>query len=227
MEKCLYFVFLLLIFFVKKCNALSVGSLTAPSLESIITFTSPPLTTNEVVGLAWLKNGFILSDATTSMTFRGLFPVSGAVPLNGGFLTLESNLRLENACTMTTFGSVFGGGYVLDLASSITQISATTNGNLIQDLSLMLSSDLTVSGIITVRGSCLIDGRGHVLTLNNVATLSVDANATLTLRDIVVRNQRGGKIQLNSFAIELYLDRCLLDLDANYQVSRSGIIVRA
>jgi hypothetical protein len=229
MMKKHFLVFGLLLGCCARLACLSLGSLTLVNIYSTLqTFPRVPiLSDNEIIGFAWLKGGFEFEDHITSMTFRGLQRQSGPFNFYGGFFTLEQDLFLGSGSTMPTFGSVFGGGYMLDLAATITWLAAPPKGCLIKDLTLLLSSDLTVSGTIRVRGSCLIDGRGSNFTLNNVATIIVDANATLTLKNMTIRNQYGGKIQINSSAIGFNIERCSFDLDDNYQLSKDGIVLIA
>ena len=81
---------------------------------------------NWVQGFAFMEKGINLSSLTTSCTVDLALPVSGGLDLNGGNLYLLQDLILQNTAKLITPGSIYGNGYVLDLAESVTGIQFAT-----------------------------------------------------------------------------------------------------
>jgi hypothetical protein len=203
------FIFSVLLLIVCKSSiATTVGNEITPSGIPFMVFPESPAAgePNKINTFGWMRNGFALETAHTSVTFNSLFPVCGPISLNGGFLTLASDLKFENPTLFNSSGSIFGNHQILDLSSGITQYNASSKGDLLSNLTIMFHSDMTFSGQVLARGLCLIDGTDHILTLNTTADIVVDSNSTLTLRNLTLKNASSSNIRCSDNASHLIFD---------------------
>ncbi len=74
-------------------------------------------TGDRVAGFAALDGGFALASYLVTATFDSFFPVSGNIAINGGTLTLNKDLYLENASTFMPTGTISGVGHKLEFSS--------------------------------------------------------------------------------------------------------------
>src|SRR4051794_5475892 len=139
-------------------------------------------TDNIIYGSGVVKNGFSLEDATTTCTFRSLFPASGALDLNGGTLMLESDLYFDNKPSSLSSGSIIGNGNTLSLASGTEVISTESDETSLHEVEMLLATDITVHGIWRFSGaSNIIKGQGNSITLGDDAVIIIDEGSKLTL----------------------------------------------
>jgi WD40 repeat protein len=144
-------------------------------------------------GLKRFNNGFTIW-AGQSATIDTCLSVSGGFSLQEtGQLNLRGNLRLDGNTTLTSGGTIYGQytGLILD-------------GNL----------TLATNKVLHLRGNTFIDGNGHFLSVGDNAQIFVDTDATVTLRNLVVRNgqhtQTFPPIKLASHGSKLCLDNTML-----------------
>lgn len=168
------------------------GSNTDVSVEDAASFPAAD-NDNIMLGFGWFKNGFTLEDQTTTCTFDSVYPVSGAVDLNGGTLCLTSDLLFNNVTSLQGMGTVFGGNHLIELCSSITYIPS--DAQVFQDVTLLLNDDIVLTSAITIMGNCVICGNGNTLSLGDNGGFIVANNSTLELRDVEVNNIAGSNIR--------------------------------
>jgi len=91
-------------------HALVVGSNNAVAIEA---FTSFPQTgtDNTMLGFGSFTNGFGLASASTTCTFNDLYPIGGAVDLNGGTLILMEDLYLNPQLSISSLGTIIGNNH--------------------------------------------------------------------------------------------------------------------
>ena len=119
-------------------------------------------------GFVKFADGFtIMPD--TNVTFSITEAVSGAIDLRTtGTIELFDDLYLASDVTFSRGGFIKGHGHAI-----------------------FLGGDLVIPAGVDLRftDSTIIDGCGHVLTMNNRAQLLVDTKTTLTLRNLILKNK--------------------------------------
>ncbi len=124
-------------------------------------------------GSVQLKNGFTLGQAR-GLTVDSLLPIGGGLDLRDtGTLQLEGDLYLDSSATFSDSGYISGKGHTLFLGGNMT---------------------IPDEKIIYIDSDLAIDGQGYDLTLGRWSQLIVDTNATLTLKNMTVKNS------INSFS---------------------------
>jgi len=206
-------------------EALIVGSNTAVSRESHITFPAVD-TNNKVRGFAWLEKGFTLEDNTTTCTFNGLFPVAGTVNLNGGTLTLQTNLIFQDEAVLGAFGSIEGKKHFIDFSPSITFLRSSSSNDYWKKVHVTFSENVTLSGNIKFLGNCFINGNGFDVTLDANTDLVVGAGAKLTLENIVLKDISGTKLRCLDDTAFIVLDNVIWLQDADYSFTRGYFKIR-
>ncbi|MBS1987590.1 hypothetical protein JST56_01190 [Candidatus Dependentiae bacterium] len=145
-------------------------------------------------GYVRLNNGFtIVNGAAASLDT--VVSVSGDIDLRQfGTMNLLTDLVLDSGVTITQSGRINGRGHGIVL-----------NGNL----------TIPASKILHFTGDTFIDGNGATLELKEHAQLQIDANATLTLRNLTFKNTRNslfsGPIRINSSSSKLAFDNVILN----------------
>jgi hypothetical protein len=202
--------------------ATTVGNDLAPSGVAFTTFPESD-SDNQINGFAWMRNGFAFETGNTSVTFNALFPARGPISINGGFLTLASDLKLENVTNFRSSGTIFGNDQILELSTSVTQYNASSKSDLLSNLNILFHGNMTFSGQVLVRGLSLIDGTDHILTLNNTAQITVDSNSTLTLRNLTLKNVAGTNIKCIDSTANLVFQDCSWIQSGDYTFAQGAI----
>jgi WD40 repeat protein len=151
------------------------------------------LTNRQTVSLMRFNNGFTILPGQYAILDTSI-SVSGGFDLRDtGSLALRGNLRLDGNTTLTNGGRIYGKntGIILD-------------GNL----------TLAANKVLHLDGSTFIDGNGHTLYVGDNAQIFVDTDATVTLRNLVIRNGQHAStfppIRLASHGSKLCLDNTTL-----------------
>jgi len=106
----------------------TVGSETSPSREGDTSFS---IGTNEILGFAWLEEGFSFANSSVTCTYNAYFPISGHIDMQGGKLYLFRDLKLTDTVSFQTMGDIFGNNHFLDFSQSLTvfpSVSTSTAG---------------------------------------------------------------------------------------------------
>lgn len=182
------------------------GSDNAVSALGAIVAPAAPIIPNRIAYFGWAQNGFTLTNAITSLLFDSVFPVSGAIQMNGGTLTLNRDLVFNNLATVQGLGSIIGDGHIVSLAQSINSLPLDTqsfnNTRIIMNSDVSLKSPITFSS--TGTGYCSIEGNGHVLTLAGGSSMTI--TGTLQLHNMIVEGVTGSNIQCATSNSVLELD---------------------
>ncbi len=200
----------------------TVGSNVSVSIEPFYTFPNTHNNDNAILAFAWMQHGFALQDSVTTCSFMSAFPVSGTVDLNGGVLTLNQDLILQDEVCLEGIGTILGSNRVLDICSSVTTL-AVSNG-VISGIRIDLREDILLTGTLTFYGNCTISGNGHTLTLDPHAQLIVGQNATLGLLDLDVSQVHSNNIKCQDDSGVLSLDDVRLILSNDYVFQKGSIL---
>ncbi|MBD3273637.1 hypothetical protein GF385_04795, partial [Candidatus Dependentiae bacterium] len=114
--------FIYFLFFNVELFSIVVGSNTSVSRQSNVFFPSTD-SNNEILGFAWLDEGFTLSNIQTTCTYNAVFPISGEVRLNGGTFYLNQDLEFRNDLNLVTIGSIYGNNKNIHFSNTVDEFS--------------------------------------------------------------------------------------------------------
>lgn len=159
-------------------------------------------------GFVRLNNGFSILSGETA-TLDTLISISGDIDLRtNGQLQLLCDVTFDCGITLTRSGYLKGRGHVLQLKG---------------DLSIPSSQTLYITGDI------IIDGGGHVLTLEPHARIFIEHNTTLTLRNMTFKNTRNNNlfpwIQFGNNGSKLALDNAEFVINNDFDFKQGQIYV--
>ncbi|MDR3551444.1 MAG: hypothetical protein P4L31_08615, partial [Candidatus Babeliales bacterium] len=193
-----------------------IGSDTSPSTQPFFLFPAAPVIANRIANYAWMQGGFGLQDASTNLLFDSVFPVSGSIALNGGTLTLNRDLILNNVAIIQSLGNIVGNGHTLSLSPSVTWLPPQAAS--FSNIKLILNSDVVVKGPLSFIGSCvtnnIIQGNGHSLILDPDPG-SLVVSGILTLQNVILQGISGSNVQLLDDTSVLKLDNVTWIQDGN------------
>lgn len=198
------------------------GSESALSIEPYYTFLASE-SDNTMLGFGWFRNGFALEDATASCTFNSVFPVSGDVYLNGGDFYLSADFLLHNQTIWHTPGSIYANSYLVDICSSVTSLGGQTYGQNFDNAYVGIHGDLRISGSVKFSGECLVDGNGKRILLEDDGYLLIDANSTVTFKDIYLDGIAEGKICMLDDSSVMVLDDVCWIQDGDYSFTQGSL----
>jgi len=198
------------------------GSTTNISIEDFYTFPAED-TDNTMLGFGWFKNGFGLEDSSTSCTFDSVFPVSGDVYLNGGDLYLAADLIFNNMIDWHTSGNIYGDQYRIDFCPSVQELGSVTYGQMFDNTTITINSDLIVSGTVRFSGECFFNGNGKRILLADTGYLFIDSGATVTFKDVYIDGITEGKICCLDDSTKLTLDDVRWIQDGDYYFTQGSL----
>ncbi|KKQ50024.1 MAG: hypothetical protein US69_C0001G0052 [candidate division TM6 bacterium GW2011_GWF2_38_10] len=215
---------LLFIFMIASQSLLAVnkGSESVLSIEPFFTFPAED-SDNRMLAFGWFKNGFALEDQTTTCTFESVFPINGRMDLNGGSLFLQTNLFLHNQGFLDTPGTIYGNEFAFHLAETATTIACPTD-IILEDISLYLNSDITLSGTMRFKGSSVIDGQWHKINFGDDAYIIVDSGAQLRLHNVEIGGVAQERFQCADDDASIILDNVDVGLSDDYVWSHGSIL---
>jgi len=94
-----------------KCT--NYGSITVPSREVFQSISGAP---NNILGFAGMYNGFMLAGATTAVNFKSYLPVGTTMILNGGTVSLATDLFLDSNLIIGSSGNFTGNNHTIEFA---------------------------------------------------------------------------------------------------------------
>lgn len=95
----------------------------------------------------------------------------------------------------------------------------------IKDSEFYLDSDKDWNCMLTLVGSCTVDGRGHTVNFGTLGGMIIDANSNLTLKNIRLKDLGGVAIKGTNGTSELWLDDVVWTQTADYEFSNGSIKV--
>ncbi len=179
-----------------------------------------------VRGFARIDNGFAVGSRASAFMDTNI-SASGQMDLGEtGTLILLNNLYFDRSITLTSGGNIKGKATITSGPMTIIlggdMVLSSTNGT----RTLHITGDWSKSG---TTGDTIIDGRGHLLDIQDRAQIFVDMNVTLTLRNMTIRT--GPKslmvppILLASQGSKLTLDNVMFDLGADFRFKQGQIFI--
>jgi hypothetical protein len=180
---------------------------------------------NKVRGNGGLTQPIMLTDPTASLLLGLQGFVNNTISLNGGSITLETDLQL------LANGQIDGPG-IFNLGDNVLRISggmsdATTpiyfdgtNGI------LKLGSNITLSSIWTFSGSITIDGGGHTLELVEGSSIVIDSNSNVRFKNMRILGVQGNNISCLDDSGHFELDDVDLIQDNAYTFSTGSFNIR-
>lgn len=214
--------FLFIVMFVaQSLLAVNKGSESVLSIEPFFTFPAADID-NRMLAFGWFKEGFALEDQTTTCTFESVFPINGRMDLNGGSLFLHNNLFLHNQGFLDTPGTIYGNEFAFHLAETATTINCPTD-IILEDISLYLNSDITLSGTMRFKGASVIDGQWHKINLSDDACIIVDSGAQLRLHNVEIGGVADQRVQCADNNASIILDNVDVSLSGDYVWSHGSM----
>ncbi len=181
-----------------------------------------------------LQGGFRIFSSPAM--FRSTFPVSGTVDLSDGAepytpktLVLQRNLVLHDVATLASLGNITGNGYALELPKSVAlfPVNMTTGMCTFSDLALVCRGDFTWQAPnITFSGNSLINGQGNRIMLADGIIITVAADTTLVLQDVVIKNLSSTNLVCAAPSSTIVLKNAALELADNVITVTGTIIVQ-
>lgn len=103
--------------------------------------------------------------------------------------------------------------------------TSAESGNLftINNLKMVFNSDVTLKKVMKAKGTCFIDGRGHILDLQETAGFVIDAGASLLFKDITIKSVSDDRIQCLDNLSTLSLRNVVLELDNDFTFTKGKI----
>jgi len=209
------------IFCVFKIHAVTIGSDSTP--QRFLTQQSLN-TSDRIAGFASIEAGFLLTSSAVTATFDSNFAVTGQLKLNCGTLILNRDLILHNVSSIASLGNITGNNHVFDLSPSNSLVPTSTVNcgcNVFSDTKLFLSGDVTLDhACLTFSGSSILNGQGHILTLNPTATILVAANSNLLIQDVQILGVGGQRIQALDHSSTFTFEDISLVLNSDYTFAK-------
>lgn len=217
---------LLLLFCSAQVLAVIVGSNTSVSKNAFVTFPAKDLD-NEIRVFATMNEGFALASATAQCLFGSYFPVRKRLELNGGTLTLSTDLKIENIKQLINWGDVRaipGEIRIVTLPSNLTTLGSASSGPFIfENIELHLAGNVALLSSLQFQGDCKIIGTGKFLDLSATGGLIVSTNGSLVLQNITVKNIGTSDIRCIDNTGKIILDNATWILDNDYTFTRGAI----
>lgn len=181
-----------------------------------------------VRSLSWRSQGDVLSLGRFA-TAGDELQLFGFIP-SGSYLTTEvvgfdytSNLNVVRWSPDGRYLAVGGDNSRIDIYEYQTVDQGCV---VLSNLDIFLDQDLYLLQQCThVSGDVMIDGGGHSLTLAPTCSLIVDAGSSLMLKDIIIENVSGDKIQMLDSLATISLQNVQYILDGNYSFTQGKLVV--
>lgn len=197
------------------------GSSLSVSVESYFEFPENPLLyANQMAEFGWFKNGFALENANTDCDFDSVFPVSGNVNLNGGNLTLNSDLIFADTTNLQGMGIFVGNNHRMHFCSSMTAIP---DAGTLQDVLFSFDHDVVVSSTLRLEGTVIINGNSHAIMFDANGCLFLASGAQVTFCDMEIEGIKNGKIVCEDDAVSIIISDTDLYLDADFSYTQGSI----
>jgi len=187
------------------------------SIESHTIFSGA--VSNTMDSFSWYKNGFTLQDASTTCSFQSAFTVLNRVNLNGGLLYLNTNLSFDSPTHLISSGKILANDHTIELSKTTTVFAEGTYSTTINNGKLLTHYDLNLVGPLTFQGDCAFNCNGNVITLDSSASILVENNTTLTIKDATICGLSGSNIRCLNNTGKIIFNNVILKPTANCSFS--------
>jgi hypothetical protein len=106
---------------INNAYAASYGSDSAVALVPAPAITGPD---NIINTFAHMHQGFAYTDASTTCSFKSIFPVTGDINLNGGTLYLMNDLVMNNPATFIDFGKIKAQQHIINFSENFKSFAS-------------------------------------------------------------------------------------------------------
>ena len=204
MNKFCKIIFIACISVINIFNSIKCGNLLGTTGLNYMTFPQVFRSGQRAQGMVRMTNGFTVATPASGVgsTHGSIAYLDTCLSVSGGIdlrttntMFLRSDLTLDNGVTFSDGGQIYG-----------------------YDRALILNGDLTIQANSTfhIGGRIVIDGQGNTININDSSKFFIDANATLTLRNLVLKNTRNQPgnpcLQCSTFGSNLCLQDVVLNL---------------
>lgn len=175
-----------------------------------------------------------VGDVSGSITLKSpasglLLGVNGGlltnVAMNGGTVTLASDLTLDRSFILSGTGNLILGTKNMTLGSQDTiwtsSIAFSGNGS-----QIFLRSMLSLGSTVTFNGTCTIDGDNNELRLSSLGNIVVGKNSTLVFKNISLTGVSGNKLRCFDDSSKIVLQNTDWVQDNNYSLTVGSLEVR-
>ncbi|MFA6990510.1 MAG: hypothetical protein WC192_00460 [Candidatus Babeliales bacterium] len=170
------------------------------------------------IGVVRMNNGFTVAT-----------PASGVGSTHGSIAFMDTCISVSGAIDLRTTNTIF----LLEDLTLDNSVTFSPSGGSIYgyDRALILNGNLNIPNDSTLHigGRIIIDGNGNTITFGNNSKFLVDANATLTLKNLVLKstqNQPGNPcLQCSTFGSNICLQDVVLNLADNFYFNRGQLFI--
>lgn len=179
---------------------------------------------NLVQGNGGFSGYIILKDSNAQLISNIDGVISNNVILNGGSITLASDLDLAG-------DSVFTGSGTLDLSAQELKLGTQDSlwtGTLAfigDSATIDMNANVSLLGTWTVSGVCLINGNNNTLDLNGIGEIVVDRSSTLVLKNVRLDGVSGTNIRCLDDQARLILDDMAWVQDADFSFTTGSMTI--
>jgi len=219
--KFYFIVFLNAIVCQPACAAnLQVGSYEQVSVESAV----GPISggNNSLIGFALFSGGFSLTDSATSVVWDCYYPIQGTTTLNNGTMTLTEDFLMASDATFSNGGTVEGAYKIV--FPTINNTFSLPGAFVFNNSTVVCNSPVTLTGLSTFQGSCVIEGNTNVIDLSS-GSIIIDSDSTLYIKNAIIDGISSAKITCQSSTSTLNLDDTIVIQDGSYSFTAGNLEV--
>jgi len=177
---------------------------------------------NNLMGTGDMSGLIMLQGPTAELICSLNGSVLQSILMNGGQVTLSNDLYLGPDVHFSGEGKVNIASY--QCISGPTDFICTDTIEWSGDGgSVLFRSNVDLSGMWTFKDSCILDGKGHTLCLENGGNIVVAEGADLTIKDIVLNGVSDGAITLLGDNSRLILDGVYWAQDDDFTFSTGSM----
>lgn len=154
---------------------------------SMPTYTLVMGTGNAINGNGTITGGIILANSAAQLLYGVNGSLANNITLNGGTLTLGSDLNLLQNYQIIGSGVVDIGLHKIEMAYQDTVWTSPVYWRSNYG-ALHINEEFELRSTWTFQGYCTLEGHGETLTLGTGGKIVVDSNSTLVLKDISLQN---------------------------------------
>lgn len=181
---------------------------------------------NRLEGQPLFSGPIIFADGGTNLTIAMQNMLNQSILLNGGLLTLDDHLHLDDDVKLSGSGTIDLNKRQLSFGSLY---STSWNGSLLfkNALDIELNGNIDLTGTWTFSGICSLHGNGAIIDLIKGGKIILDPNAVLYLDDVFVKGlgDSYGKFVFGNRNAQIRSSNSTFRLQGDYLIDIGGIYV--